>query len=110
MYLEECSDLTRRFGAVLVMEWINKVYTCFDESAPIPPRDESNPETHSTPRLIPPRDSSNPELLPEFWPPCPGLRCEKVVPGRLDHAPQTQACLACVSLACLDGLRPLKEI
>ena len=38
MYLEDCSDLTRRFGALPVMEWINKVYTCFDESAPIQPR------------------------------------------------------------------------
>ncbi|KAJ1484041.1 nucleotide cyclase [Baffinella frigidus] len=31
MYLEDCSDLTRRFGAFRVMEWINSVYSCIDE-------------------------------------------------------------------------------
>ena len=36
IYLEDCSDLTRRFGAFEVMAWINKVYSCLDQSAPRP--------------------------------------------------------------------------
>ena len=31
MYVEDCEDLTRRFGPFRVMEWLNSVYSCLDE-------------------------------------------------------------------------------